>query len=77
MKKGKNNHFTVIILTGFVIVIALILTITYIRSTLTESGNAYADWKTYTNTKYNYSFKYPSGVTLFDTSVRRQSKSKE
>ena len=56
MKKGKNNHFTVIILTGFVIVIALILTITYIRSTLTESGNAYADWKTYTNTKYNYSF---------------------
>lgn len=35
-------------------------------STLTSETNEIANWKTYINTEYEYSFKYPKNAQLFD-----------
>lgn len=40
-------------------------------STVTSTLDPIANWKTYTNTEYNYSFKYPQNLTVGENGMAR------
>lgn len=72
MDKQKQGFTPIIIL--IVVLVALVAGAYYLggkKSSLnltpTSTPNATANWKTYTNTKYNYTFKYPSEYHLYTT----------